>query len=142
MKKKKTEPLSAKIAKPIQSSPVPSVTLSIPKEPKAPKAPKAQKQSIVVDFPVEREIVTSPTYAFRISTTAVQGVQVSIDGKDWQPARESVGFWWYDWSGYAAGPHTIEARIPSDKPGRSLAATVPSGKRFLKSKPRQFTALI
>jgi hypothetical protein len=141
MKKKKTEAVSAKLPKSAPQA-VPAQVSAAPalKEPKAPsdrqgrppaaaaRAPKAPRQTVTVDFPLEREIVTSAEYTVRISTTAVQGVEVSIDGKEWRPARESVGFWWYDWSGYGAGPHTVEARIPS-------------GKRFLKSKPRQFTAI-
>ncbi len=82
-----------------------------------------------VDFPQVGEILTSPQYAIRVSTSATEGVEISIDGKEWQPCRESVGFWWYDWSGFGSGVHTVVSRI--------LA-----GKRSLKSKPRSFTAIV
>lgn len=82
-----------------------------------------------VDYPQVGEILTSSQYAIRISTSAMEGVEISIDGKEWQPCRESVGFWWYDWSGFGAGVHTVVARIAM-------------GKRYLKSKPRSFTAII
>lgn len=87
------------------------------------------KNYVGVDYPQVGEILTSPHYAIRLSTSATEGVEISIDGKDWQPCRESVGFWWYDWSGYGAGAHTVVARISV-------------GKRSLKSKPRSFTAIV
>ena len=87
------------------------------------------KHYVGLDFPQVGEILTSPQYSIRVSTSATQGVSISIDGKEWKPCRESVGFWWYDWSGFSAGVHTVVARISV-------------GKRFLKSKPRTFTALV
>lgn len=87
------------------------------------------KHYVGLDFPQVGEILTSAHYAIRISTSATEGVHISIDGKEWQPCRESVGFWWYDWSGFSAGVHTVVARISV-------------GKRYLKSKPRTFTALV
>ncbi|MBL8023517.1 MAG: hypothetical protein JNK54_04440 [Elusimicrobia bacterium] len=87
------------------------------------------KNYIGIDFPQVGEILTSPHYALRVSTSATDGVEVSVDGKEWQPCRECVGFWWYDWSGYGSGVHTVVARI-----------TV--GKRTLKSKPRSFTVIV
>lgn len=86
-------------------------------------------QYVGVDYPQVGEILTSPQYSIRISTSATEGVDISIDGKEWQPCRESVGFWWHDWSGFGAGVHTVVARIAV-------------GKRYLKSKPRSFTAII
>jgi hypothetical protein len=87
------------------------------------------KNYVVVDYPQEGEILTSPGYTLRVSTSAVENVQISIDGRDFQPMRESVGFWWYDWNNYGAGAHTLVARIQV-------------GKRFQKSKARSFTAII
>ena len=91
----------------------------------------AKKESITIDYPLEGEIITSSCYALRITTKSSSGVEVSIDGKEWLPCRESVGFWWFDWSGYNAGPHNVVARI-----------LLPSGKRGSKSSPRQLTVLI
>ncbi len=92
-------------------------------------AESASTAFVTVDYPQDGEIVTSSQYAMRVSTSASEGVEISIDGKAWQPCRESAGFWWYDWSGYGAGPHAVLARI-----------TV--GKRASKSKARSFTVLI
>lgn len=87
------------------------------------------KNYVVVDYPQEGEILTSPTYTVRVSTSAAENVHISVDGRDFQPMRESVGFWWYDWANYGAGAHTLVARIQV-------------GKRFQKSKARSFTAII
>jgi hypothetical protein len=98
-------------------------------EARSPSPEALGKNYIGIDFPQVGEILTSGHYALRVSTSATEGVEVSIDGKEWQPCRECVGFWWLDWSGYGSGVHTVVARI-----------TV--GKRTLKSKPRSFTAIV
>lgn len=104
--------------------------LSSPKIGVAEARPEAPgKHYVGVDHPQVGEILTSHHYAIRISTSATDGVEISIDGKEWIPCRESVGFWWHDWSGFGAGVHTVVARILV-------------GKRYLKSKPRSFTAII
>jgi hypothetical protein len=87
------------------------------------------KNYVGIDFPQEGEILTSGQYTLRISTSATEGVEVSIDGKGWEPCRECVGFWWYDWSGFGAGAHTVVAKISV-------------GKRSMKSKARSLTAII
>ncbi|MBI4397118.1 MAG: hypothetical protein HY548_08490 [Elusimicrobia bacterium] len=132
-KKKSTAQETARSASPTAEKPA-------EKTAKAKPTLKEPKQYVVIDYPVEGEIITSQRYTLRFGaspipqTGTVPGgadkVEVSIDGRDWQPARESAGYWWFDWSGYSAGPHTIEARIPT------------GGKRYAKSKPRQFTVLI
>ena len=101
------------------------VTPSVQKTPRT----AVPKRSVVIDHPSEGEIVRSADYTVRIGASPTDRAEISVDGKDWQPCRECVGYWWFDWSGYNAGPHTIRVRIPS-------------GKRFLASKPRQFTVLI
>ena len=88
-----------------------------------------QKRYVRVDYPTEGETIASETYAFRVSASATERVEISIDNGEWLPCRPSVGYWWYDWSHFNAGPHSLQARIP------------PAGTRELKSKPRQFTVL-
>lgn len=119
---RKKRPAAAKPA-PVEKAPV----LKVPVEKHPIEA--VGKNYVVVDFPQEGEILTSPSYTLRVSTSAVENVQISIDGRDFQPMRESVGFWWYDWANYGAGAHTLVARIQV-------------GKRFQKSKARSFTAII
>jgi hypothetical protein len=84
------------------------------------------KRYVRVDHPLEGEIIASQTYSFRISASPTERVEVSIDDRDWLPCRLSVGYWWYDWSDFGAGHHSLLARIPSE------------GKRHLTSKARQF----
>jgi hypothetical protein len=91
--------------------------------------PAAPKGYAVVDFPQEGEIVTSAHYAFRIGASAADRAEVSVDDRDWAACRFNSGYWWFDWSGYGSGPHTVVARIPGNK-------------GFVKSKPRHFTVLI
>ncbi len=123
MRKKKTaapNPASSSVPAPVpQAAPAPK-----------PRAAKAPKKQVVIDHPIEGEIIRSHTYTFRIGATPTDRVEVSIDGKEWRPCRPSVGYWWFDWSGYNAGPHRIKARIPG------------AGNRFVASKPRQVTVLI
>ncbi|MDE2313845.1 MAG: hypothetical protein KGL04_06700 [Elusimicrobia bacterium] len=68
--------------------------------------------AILLDYPQEGEIITSSCYTFRIAPrVAAIGVDISIDQGPWAPCRESVGYWWYDWSGYAAGQHQASVRV-------------------------------
>jgi hypothetical protein len=88
-----------------------------------------QKRYVRVDYPMEGDVIASETYTFRISASPTERIEISIDNGEWLPCRPSVGYWWYDWLDFSAGPHSLRARIP------------PAGNRDLKSKPRQFTAL-
>jgi hypothetical protein len=88
-----------------------------------------QKRYVQVDYPMEGEMISYRTYTFRISANPTERVEISIDGEEWLPCRQSVGYWWYDWCHFSAGLHSLQARIPS------------AGIRELKSKPRQFTVL-
>ena len=100
----------------------------------APKAPKQKAKSarprryVRVDYPMEGENIMSEFYTFRISASPTDRVEISIDHGEWLPCRPSVGYWWFDWSHFSAGPHSLQARIP------------PEGSRDLKSRPHQFTA--
>jgi len=65
-----------------------------------------------VDFPRQGERITSPTYAVRVTAPAdARVVEVSLDQGPWQPCRDSVGHWWYDWADYSSGEHEVIARI-------------------------------
>lgn len=97
---------------------------------KTAKAVASAKTSLIIDYPLEREIISNSVYTFRLSALKPQSVEVSLDGKEWRPCRESVGFWWYDWAGYQGGTYTLLARM-TDRNGKAV-----------KSKPRQFTAII
>lgn len=95
------------------------------KKPKAakpePAGPGAELQApLSIDFPHAGETVTSAEYAVRLTAPEPGGVEVSIDHGPWLPCREAVGHWWFDWSGYAAGAHHIQARLQAPD-GRLMA---------------------
>lgn len=99
------------------------------KPPRRKVTPAKQKRYVQVDYPMEGEMIASHTYTFRISASPTERVEISIDDEEWHPCRQSVGYWWYDWSHFTVGLHSSQARIPS------------AGTRELKSKPRQFSVL-
>jgi hypothetical protein len=69
-------------------------------------------EPIVIDFPEEDEKITSPHYTFRVGVFPdAQRVEVSIDDEGWMPCRNAVGFWWFDWSNYTSGSHSVVARV-------------------------------
>lgn len=64
-----------------------------------------------IEFPREGELVVSPEYAFRIAAPQDGWlVEVSVDEGAWRPCRAAVGYWWYDWAGFAPGEHRILCR--------------------------------
>lgn len=66
---------------------------------------------VTLDYPVSGERIKTPGYTLRAGTVGdAEKVEVSIDEEAWRPCRYSVGYWWYDWSGYGAGPHQAEVR--------------------------------
>jgi hypothetical protein len=95
-----------------------------------PAAAQPGKDLIAIDYPMEGEIVVSPTYTVRVTAAEPRYVEVSLDEKQWFPTRESNGHWWYDWSGYQAGAYAMTARM-RDRNGNAV-----------KTKARQFTVLI
>lgn len=76
------------------------------------KQNKAQNDAyVVIDYPKHQETITSSYYTIRIGTSPTNKVEVSIDGGPWMSARESVGYWWFDWYNITPGTHEIIARI-------------------------------
>ena len=75
---------------------------------------------VTLDYPVNAEKITAPGYTLRAGTVGdAERVEISIDQGDWRPCRYSVGYWWYDWGGYAEGRHRAEVRACL-KNGRTL----------------------
>lgn len=72
---------------------------------------KTNESYVVIDYPKHLETITSPHYTIRIGASPTNKVEVSIDGGPWMSARESVGYWWYDWNNITPGTHEIIARI-------------------------------
>lgn len=64
-----------------------------------------------VEYPEQDETIISPHYTIRVNAGhEADGVDVSIDQGPWHRCRPASGFWWYDWSGYQNGEHSIIAR--------------------------------
>ena len=69
------------------------------------------RPAVRVECPSEGEAISRPEFTFHIAAmSGAQGVDVSIDAGDWMSCRESLGLWWFDWSGYNTGSHTLLAR--------------------------------
>lgn len=65
----------------------------------------------VLDHPQQGEKITAPRYTFRVGTIgAIERVEISLNQGPWEPCRNSVGYWWYDWSGYTAGRYQLAVR--------------------------------
>jgi hypothetical protein len=72
---------------------------------------KPSEVCAVLDHPQQGEKITAPRYTFRIGTLgAIARVELSLNEGPWQPCRHSVGYWWYDWSGYKAGRYQAVAK--------------------------------
>lgn len=98
------------------TAPKPAVE-TLEKAPKAPKAEKATKApEILLDYPRNGETVAPGHYAIRISAKPEHAVEVSIDGGEWLSCRESVGFYWYDWTPAGTGEVKIVARAKNGGP--------------------------
>ncbi len=64
-----------------------------------------------IDHPHDGETIGLSHYSFRVGADAsLISVEVSIDRGPWKACRRSCGYWWFDWTGYAAGEHVLVAR--------------------------------
>ncbi len=78
---------------------------------------KSERQEVRIAYPKEGEIISGPRYAFQIGTIPQAiSVEISIDGGEWKPCRESLGLWWHDWENFNGGAHEAQARIHKDGP--------------------------
>lgn len=83
----------------------------------APKAPKTAKAlAVLLDFPQAGEKVLPGHYAVRVAAKPEVAVEVSVDGAPWQPCREAVGYYWFDWTPATPGEHTLVARAKNGAP--------------------------
>lgn len=75
---------------------------------------------VVLDHPQQGEKITSPQYTFRVGALGdIERVEVSINQGPWQVCRYSVGYWWYDWTGYGNGRYQAAVRAQT-RDGRLL----------------------
>ena len=111
-------------------SPLDVLNVAGPKKAKAPKAakpasaqsPKAPKApAVLLDYPRAGETVLPGHYAVRVAAKPEVTVEVSVDGAPWQPCREAVGFYWFDWTPATPGEHTLVARAKNGGPRYSVS---------------------
>ena len=81
-------------------------------------AVKTGEVCAILDHPQQGERITAPHYTFRVGTSGdIARVEISINKGPWQPCRNSVGYWWYDWSGYTGGRYqaVVKAQTRADQ---------------------------
>src|SRR5262245_55223214 len=78
---------------------------------KAARLKSAEGPFVTIDHPQNGEKLAPHHYSIRIGSGGGSGVEVSIDGGEWQAARENSGYYWYDWHQIPAGKHKITARV-------------------------------
>lgn len=86
--------------------------------PKIADTVKPGEVCVVLDHPQQGENITAPCYTFRAGTIGeIARVEISINEGPWRPCRNSVGYWWYDWSDYAGGRYqaVVRAQAKNDK---------------------------
>lgn len=80
----------------------------------------ADDVQLAIDFPRKEEKIASSRYTVRISAPVTGFVDISVDGMPFEPCRQAVGHWWYDWTGYLSGQHRAVVRLTSED-GRPMA---------------------
>jgi hypothetical protein len=75
----------------------------------APPERRPAQPKLAVEYPQEGELITSPSYTFRIDGAAPR-VEIAIDGGGWSSCRRSDDYWWFDWSDYDSGRHQAIVR--------------------------------
>lgn len=83
---------------------------------------KTDNSYIVIDYPTEGETISGLMYTIRIGASEKNNVEISINNGEWQPARNSSGYWWFDWGYFTAGKNKIAARL-IDNSGKTIKTT-------------------
>lgn len=87
--------------------------------------------AISIEYPREGEVITSPSYVFRIDADAAR-VEIAIDGGGWTSCRRSDDYWWFDWSDYEPGVHQALVR---EAPGRGPEPPARSRRFYVEPAP-------
>lgn len=72
--------------------------------------PAAPQVDLMIDYPLEGEKIRKGSYAIRISAPPNSDVEISINNGEWQPCRESIGYWWFDWTPMGDAPCKLAVR--------------------------------
>ncbi|NLO91868.1 MAG: glucose-6-phosphate isomerase [Elusimicrobia bacterium] len=75
---------------------------------------EAPKHFVLIDFPAMNEATAPGHYAFRITASLCNKVEISIDDQPWIECRNASGHWWHDWYENTPGSHQVVARMHLD----------------------------
>lgn len=76
----------------------------------------------VIDYPLEKETLESPSYTIRVAANDARLVRIAINQGPWLECRPAAGYWWFDWSGYAPGEYELVA-CADHRDGREYVST-------------------
>jgi ubiquitin C-terminal hydrolase len=79
------------------------------------KSNHQHRQYIIIDYPCESEKINGGHYAVRIGASGIGYVEISFNDGEWLPCRFNSGYWWFDWTDFNSGSHSISARLVSPK---------------------------
>jgi hypothetical protein len=77
----------------------------------APITSSEQIVYVVIDHPVNGELLIPGHYAIRIGASWGGIVEFQINDGEWIPCRHNAGYWWFDWHNIPAGKHKLAARL-------------------------------
>ena len=76
--------------------------------------------TLSVNYPEQDEQIMGADYSVRVSAPeSARSVEVSVDQGVWLPCRQAIGYWWYDWTGFAEGEHEVVARCEAENGGKT-----------------------
>lgn len=91
-------------------------TLKAPSKIRKAAAPKKKDSSyVLIDHPLDGEMIGGLHYAIRIGSSDNGSVELSFNNGEWQPCRASAGYWWFDWGYFTPGTYKLTARLRDNK---------------------------
>lgn len=104
-----------------------------PKTKKEKQKTAVSESYVVIDYPVEAEVIESGHYAIRIGASNDGYVEISFNDGEWIPCRFTSGYWWFDWMYFEPGEHTLAVRLV-DLQGNTILETEPRKCKYGKEK--------
>jgi hypothetical protein len=112
VKKTKKMELSAESATVAPALPAKPVTRATQAKPKTAEiASTGPVLYVVIDHPINGEVLIPNHYAVRIGASWGGIVEFQVDDTDWIPCRHNAGYWWFDWHNIPSGKHKLAARM-------------------------------
>jgi hypothetical protein len=124
-KKASAKTVKTKVAAPKATAKPEAKKAAKPEAKAAPAANQYPNSYVVIDHPVDKEIVSGLHYAIRIGASADGRVEISFDDGEWIPCRPAAGYWWFDWGYFTPGTHKLVARLINPE-GKVMKVTAPT----------------